>query len=185
MASNAETWLNTLIAHAKTGKEERDAEAKELESALAKEPVDVPVDLTGATPGTRWPWHGICAHVTVRGSLTAGADGHEAQGEKDDSPPATDTDPTGERQLSKCNVDHELSAECAPYCGICTACSALKFVLASVCALSPLHVQPRSRHWLRQSAKLQMRRPRNPLSPKVHPLFRTRSVLQLNALCTA
>jgi hypothetical protein len=135
VASNAKKWLNTLIAHAKTGKEERDAEAKELDSALAKEPVDVPLDLTGA--------HGICAHVTVRGSLTAGADGHEAQGEKDDSPPATDTDPTGERQLSKCNVDHELSAECAPYCGICTACSALKFVLASVCALSPLHVQPR------------------------------------------
>jgi hypothetical protein len=48
VASNAKIWLNTLIAHAKTGKEERDAEAKELESALAKEPVDVPVDLTGA-----------------------------------------------------------------------------------------------------------------------------------------
>jgi len=33
-----------LIEHAKTAKEERDAEAKENESALAEEPVD----LTGA-----------------------------------------------------------------------------------------------------------------------------------------
>jgi hypothetical protein len=146
VAINAKTWLNTLIAHAKTGKEERDAEAKENESALAKEPVEVQVDLTGAPSVENMfciTYHP--AHVTVRGSLPAGAYREEEQGEQDDSPPATDTDPTGERQLSKCNVDHdhELSAECAPYCGICTTCSALKFVLASVCALSPLHVQPR------------------------------------------
>jgi hypothetical protein len=44
VVSNAKTWLNMLIEHAKTAKEERDAEAKENESALAKEPVD----LTGA-----------------------------------------------------------------------------------------------------------------------------------------